>query len=113
MNRAGFSGELERECRQLGRSRLTTVACLLELGRWNVPERFEQAVDVVPRDPFEGRKLDVLEPLPRPAEPRAIPGRFKKHAEGGPGSIGINMRNRKEKARDAYTPRAVRNIGVC
>src|SRR5437660_737286 len=40
---------------------------LLEFGRRNVAERFEQAAAVVPRDPLEGRELDVLEPLPRPA----------------------------------------------
>ena len=40
---------------------------LLELGRRNVAERFEQAAAVVPRDPLERRELDVLEPLPRSA----------------------------------------------
>ena len=40
---------------------------LLELGRRNVAERFEQAAAVVPRAPLERSELDVLEPLPRPA----------------------------------------------
>src|SRR5262245_41609480 len=40
---------------------------LLELGRWDIAERLEQAVAVIPRDPLEGRELDVLEPLPWPA----------------------------------------------
>ena len=42
---------------------------LLEFGRRNVAERFEQAA-AVPRDPLERRELDVLdvlEPLPRSA----------------------------------------------
>jgi hypothetical protein len=39
----------------------------LELGRGNVPERFEEAAAVVPRDPLERRELDIFEPLPRPA----------------------------------------------
>jgi hypothetical protein len=39
---------------------------LLELGRGHVPARGEQAAIVVPRDPLEGRELDVLEPLPGP-----------------------------------------------
>src|SRR3989442_6565091 len=40
---------------------------LLEFGRRNVAERFEQAAAVVPRDPLERREFDVLKPLPRPA----------------------------------------------
>ena len=39
---------------------------LLELGRRHVAERFEQAAPVVPRDPLQRRKLDVLQALPRP-----------------------------------------------
>ena len=39
----------------------------LELDRRNVAERFEPALAVVPRDPFERRELDVLDPFPRPA----------------------------------------------
>jgi len=42
------------------------MVCLLELGRRNVAERFEQAVAVVPRDPLERRELDVLEPFHGP-----------------------------------------------
>ncbi len=39
---------------------------LLELGRRNVAERFEQAAAVEPRDPLQRRELDVLEPLHGP-----------------------------------------------
>jgi hypothetical protein len=39
---------------------------LLELGRRDVAERFEQAARVVPRDPLQGRELDVLQALPGP-----------------------------------------------
>ena len=39
---------------------------LLELGRRNVAERFEQAAAVVPRDPLERRELDILDPFPGP-----------------------------------------------
>jgi hypothetical protein len=56
-----------RECRQLGLSRLVTVIGPLELVRGNVPERLEQAVPVVPRDPVQGGELDLLDAFPRPA----------------------------------------------
>jgi hypothetical protein len=42
---------------------LTVTVGLLELGRWNVAERLVEAFVVVPGDPFERRKLDVLDSL--------------------------------------------------
>jgi hypothetical protein len=41
---------------------------LLELGRGHIPERCEQAAAVVPRDPLEGRELDILERFPGPPD---------------------------------------------
>src|SRR6266446_899404 len=55
-----------REHRHATWGGLPGIVRLLEL-RWRpIAERFEQAAVVVPGDPFEGRELDVLEPLPGP-----------------------------------------------
>jgi len=41
----------------------------LTLGRRDVSDRLEQAPVIKPRDPLQGRELDVLEAAPRPPTP--------------------------------------------
>src|SRR6185437_10932118 len=65
----GFPEARLRENLHASWSSLAVMVRLLELGRWHVAERLEQALMVVPCDPLERRELDVLERLPRPAPP--------------------------------------------
>src|SRR5262245_33656166 len=66
LNRPGFPETSLREYGLLPHIPLVRIESLLECGRWNIAQRLEQPVRVVPCGPGEGGELDVIDAAPGP-----------------------------------------------